>query len=357
MLKINIKGLISILLIIIIITTLVILIYEIKDIKDIKILSNIPDVNWPFLNFIDENNKKVNALCLRGPLQKEGDFKRFKEYKEKGFTMLGCSSYLSFPLKCNNPSQAKGVCMGTPGFKGHRIDTIVDGWLHCFRDDNLILNKNKLLISESDFMDNIRYLENFNINKKKYRYDFICYCPSDPDNCEGGWHYYNKNWPLAKKTIEYLCNKLNMQGILIGRSNCSIDIEKKDNLKRTDWLQYNNFLDSIADSKFMIISSQEDASPRTLGEALLVNTPILVNEDILGGWKYVNGNTGLFYNENNMESKINELLNNIKQNKYFPRDYYLQNYGLTNSGKQLRDFLVNINPGLSKHKYIRFAIS
>ena len=342
---------------IIIIVTIYFIIKELKSIQYIKDYKNIPDTNWPFLNFIDEKGQKVNMLCLRGPLQNRKEIDTFIKYKKQGFKFIGCSSYLSYPLKCNNPTQEKGVCASTPTFGGQRMDTLVDGWLHCFRDENIILNKNKSLISESDFMDSIKYLKNYNLERKKHRYDFICYCPSDPKHCDKGWHYHNKNWPLAKKTIEYLCNKMNMKGILVGRENCPIDIKNKENLERTDWLRYDKFLDSISDSKFMIISSQEDASPRTIGESLLVDTPILVNENILGGWKYVTEETGTFYNENNIEEKVNEIMINIEKKRYSPRYHYLQNYGMYNSGKKLRDFIVNIDPSLSHHQYIRFAVS
>lgn len=352
-----IKKILIITFIIIILLITYLIISEIREIKNIKDYIKIPDTNWPFLNFVDENDKKVNILCLRGPFQNNKEIEDFKNYKNQGYKFIGCSSYLSFPLKCNNPSQLNGICGAIPNFEGQRIDTVVDGWLHCFRDDSVILNDNKALISESDFMDSIKYLKNFDIRKKKYTYDFICYCPSDGQSCDFGWHHHNKNWPLARKTIEYLCNERDMKGLLIGRENCPIDIKNKEKLIKKPWLQYKKFLDAIGNSKFMIISSGEDASPRTIAESLLVDTPILVNEDIIGGWKYVNEYTGIFYNENNIGEKIDELTNNIRDNKYYPRDYYLINYGLVNSGKKLRDFLVKIDPSLSRHKYIRFSVS
>ena len=37
-------------------------------------------------------------------------------------------------------------------------------------------------------------------------------------------------------------------------------------------------------------------------------------------------------------------MDNIKMSQYSPRQYYLNNYGLKNSGRQLRDFLKSINP-------------
>ncbi len=38
-------------------------------------------------------------------------------------------------------------------------------------------------------------------------------------------------------------------------------------------------------------------SPRVITEALLTDLPILVNENILGGWKYVNEKTGVFFRD------------------------------------------------------------
>ena len=308
---------INIIIVILIIVIICLIIYEIYGII-IGGDTDIQDVNWPFINLLDENKDKVDAFCLRGPLVKEEDIKIFETMKEEGKTIIGCSSYLSFPLKCNNPSQSseKGVCYERPNIKGLPIESLVDGWLHCFRDPSKIQNKNLLLLSESDFMDSISRLRQFNIQNKENIYDFLCYCPNDPNGCIGGWHFYNKNWPLAKKTIEVACNELSLKGILIGRDDCDININDNSYLERENWLQYHKFLKAISNSKFMIISSSEDASPRTIAESLLLNTPILVNEDILGGWKYVNHNTGLFYNQYNINEKIQEILENIKNNQY-----------------------------------------
>ena len=107
----------------------------------------------------------------------------------------------------------------------------------------------------------------------------------------------------------------------------------------------------------MLLPNLEEASPRVLTEALALNKPVFVYENILGGWKYVNEKTGILFNESNIKEKAIELLNNIHNNKYFPRDYYINNYGLKNSGKKLKDFLKSINPELSDCKYVKFQIS
>ena len=134
----------------------------------------IHDANWPFLNFLDENNNKVNILCMRGLLQADIDFKLFNKFREEGYKIIGCSSYLTFPFKCNNPTQLMkgGICYEEQYLGGKRIDEIVDGWLHCFKNSDNILSKHKLLLSESDFMDSIKVLRDFNPNRKKYP----CYC-------------------------------------------------------------------------------------------------------------------------------------------------------------------------------------
>ena len=103
----------------------------------------------------------------------------------------------------------------------------------------------------------------------------------------------------------------------------------------------------------MIISSYEDASPRVIGEALLLNTPVIVNKDIIGGWKYVDEESGVFYDSLTIKTKIKEIM----EKKFNPRKYFLKNYGIQNSGKKFRDFIVSIDPSFSKYKQLRFSIS
>ena len=309
--------------------------------------ATIEDLKWPFLNIKDENYKKVDIVCIRGPLEQQKDHDLFDKFKKENKLIIGCSSYLSFPIKAEN----KLVSYKNFFHKGKRIDELVDGWVHPFRESKYIKNKNTLLLSESDFSDNIEKLKNFDPSTKKIKYDFICYCPSD-ETCDGGWNYHNKNWPLAKKTIEVACNKLNLKGVLIGRENCEVNV-KDENLERHEKLEFYSFIEKISQSKFMIIQNYEDASPRVVTEALLVDTPILMNKDILGGWKYINSQTGVFYDENDIEEKIKIIL----KTKYSPRKYFVKHHGIDISGKKFRDFIVKIDPSYSKHRILRFSVS
>ncbi len=66
-----------------------------------------------------------------------------------------------------------------------------------------------------------------------------------------------------------------------------------------------------------------DASPRVLVEALSLNVPILVNRHILGGWKYVNGQTGAFFdNEENVVQMFSEIRAKQDRAELRPRQWF-----------------------------------
>jgi glycosyltransferase involved in cell wall biosynthesis len=311
---------------------------------------DIPDVKWPFLNLKDENNKNINMLCIRGYLDDDDSKKEFLQYINKGIKFIGCSSNQSFPRKCDN---TYGSCHLDKNIKinDKYIEDYVLGWCHCFREPDKYIRGNipRILISESDFNS-----ENLKIKHLEKKYDYIAVQPKDNDECTIGWTSYYKNWPLAEKCIKILSDDLNLKGLIIGRDGCPINVEKKENIESVKVLPYGDFIDKIRESRFMLLPNLEDASPRVLTESLCINTPVFVNENILGGWKYVNNDTGIFFNENNIKEQAKIMLKNINDNKYNPRDYYLNNYGLKNSGKQLRDFLKSIYPELTDCKYVRF---
>ena len=66
---------------------------------------------------------------------------------------------------------------------------------------------------------------------------------------------------------------------------------------KLDLLPYWDFIKEICKSKFLFIPNIYDASPRTLTQSLSCNVPVLLNYNILGGWKYINKYTGEFFND------------------------------------------------------------
>ena len=61
-------------------------------------------------------------------------------------------------------------------------------------------------------------------------------------------------------------------------------------------------------SKFIFLPNEKDASPMVLTEALASDVPTLLNKNILGGWKYINNETGEFFND---ENDLDQLLKKL----------------------------------------------
>ena len=310
-----------------------------------KNLDEVPDVEWPFLNLKDENGRNINMLVVRGYLEyNRKNTKQFLEYLNRGIKFIGCSSHQSFPRVCNNPY---GGCHKAENIKvfGKDVEDFVLGWCHCFREPEKYIKPGipKILISESDFnSEDALYDPSI---KKRY------------EQCEIGWNGESKKWDLAEKCIQVLSDELGLIGLIVGRGKCPINVKNKDRVISTPILKKSEFHRKIMESRFMLLPNTEEASPRVLTESLVLNTPVMVNNEILGGWKYVNDKTGLFFTENTIKESAIRILNNIKRNTYSPREDYLSKYGLKKTGRELRDFLKSINPDLSDCEYVRFDTS
>lgn len=329
---------------------------DISTDNDIIDTNNVPDVKWPFINLKDENNKNINMLCIRGPFNSDEhekkNIKLFKKYLDSGIKFIGCSSYLSFPSKCTNEH---GPCYKDNNkLDKLNIEDYVLGWCHCFREPDKYIKSDipKILISESDFnSDRLSPDDSIEVNK-----DFVMYQPSDPD-CKYGWNSHNKNWKLAEYCLQVMCDEYDMKGVVIGRGNCKINVKNKKNIISTPFIDYNKGIKYVQSCKFLLCANYEDASPRTVTEALSLNKPVLMNQDILGGWKYIHEDTGLFFNKHNFSDQLNKLYKLMNNNKLNPRKHYLNNYTHKNTGKQLKDFLKKINPDLCECEYVKFPIS
>ena len=320
-----------------------------------KSLDEVPDVEWPFLNLKDENGRNINMLVIRGYLEyNRKNTKQFLEYLNRGIKFIGCSSHQSFPRVCNNPY---GGCHKAENIKvfGKDVEDFVLGWCHCFREPEKYIKPGipKILISESDFNAEDAFYDP-SIQKK---YDYIAIQPIDNAQCKIGWHGHYKNWPLAEKCIQVLSDELGLIGLIVGRGKCPINVKNKDRVISTPILKKSEFHRKVMESRFMLLPNTEEASPRVLTESLVLNTPVMVNNEILGGWKYINDKTGLFFTENTIKESAIRILNNIKRNTYSPREDYLSKYGLKKTGKELRDFLKSLNPDLSDCEYVRFDTS
>ena len=349
MIKLNLKFIISLIL-------LLLLGYFIKKniIDTFDGFNNIerplPDLTNPFVHLYDDNGNKLNVVLITQPLGSDDQYRKYMENMAK-ITFIGISSYMEFPHVPTNPED---------NYKEEHFEQIQEnfaydhvtpyyldmyfemckGWLHCFKNPEkyIPIDKPHALISESDFVNykQIPYDEN---NEREF--DFLYSCPkvNETSNCDD-WVSHNKNWELAKKCLPVLCKKFKLKGLLVGRKDCELPEGCDEYITTTGWLDYGENIKQYNRCKFVFVPNQRDASPRVITEAMSADCAVLINKNILGGWKYAVDETGeLFNDENNIEEVLNKFIPKLNKGEYKARQYIIDNYGPVNSGKRLKEFL------------------
>ena len=237
----------------------------------------IPNVKFPFKNIRDEHNKNTNVIAIVAPFRNKDNLSQYHTLLNKGYKFIGITSYLQFPGKILNKYD--------PASK-ENMDFYLKkciAWMYCFHHPRRIFTDKSPIIemAQSDFTDPAKIIP----KNRPIIYDFIYVCLRDNKQCKEGWNAINRNWLLAKKCIKIMCLKYKLKGLIIGRSECSINKNKnKNNLTFCDQLKYSEFIKTLEQCRFVFLPNIMDASPRILTEALCLNKPILVNKKILGGW-------------------------------------------------------------------------
>jgi hypothetical protein len=302
-------------------------------------LPTIEDVHY--VHLYDNNKNKLNVVLIGKPFATLREYRLYVKNINK-FLYIGISSYMEFPYVPSNPDDNYEITHedfnNTEPYHVDMYFEMCKGWLHCFREPSkyIPMDKPHALISESDFVDYKNLTPDPKIEKE---FDFLYSCPkvTKKSGCFD-WVSYNKNWELALKCLPILCAKFKLKGLLIGREGCDIPEDCKPYITTTGWLDYGENIKQYNRCKFIFTPNVRDASPRVLTEAMSFNLPILVNYDILGGWKYVTEQTGEFFkSELDLEASLNKFLPNL--NKYTPRQFIIDNYGPVHTGRRLKKFL------------------
>jgi hypothetical protein len=328
-----------------------------KETKLEKDKNGIPTVHFPFKNLFDQNGNKINIILLAAPFRGPDHDKIYKELKTQTpkLEFMGISSYCEFPGKLTNPFEGR-----YHEEQKHIYESMVSTWLNCFRNPSLYINPAYNLpildFSESDLRDDIANKPDPSIKKE---YDFIYICLNDNDKCTPGWQSYNRNWELAQKCLNIMCGKFKLKGAIIGRENCQITDLCSGIVKIHPFLKYHEFQKELQKAKFLFVPNIADASPRVITESLCYDMRLLVNYNILGGWKYVKPETGeFFHDEKDLEPAIQKLMANM--DKYQPRKHFTENYGKVNAGKKLAKFIKthypNVVPQADKIEYATITI-
>ncbi len=274
------------------------------------------------------------------------------------------------------------VCNFSYYYKDRGWSNNVKAICHPFREYQQSVRNRKLhLFSESDYCDTM-WMEDISLlsAKSKYKYDFFCYTidSSQGVRCKGSY-----SLPL----IAEVAKELGMTGLILDyypkrRPACDSGegwdilvqevrkgLQKANNIKihrgRVSQSKINQLMQ---DCKFVIFPNTRDASPRTIPETLLRGKSIMVNQNILGGWKYVNDVNGILYdgafnaeelnnNKSYYREKIKEALIKMSQRKdnfkSIKKDF-LSKYGFINTAKRMAS-IINEIEGHKKYKYVAYT--
>jgi len=275
---------------------------------------------YPFQS-IYLGNKRTKICVLSAPLYAD-QFHTFHALKQKGYLMIGLSSYGFYPFV--NESDCihndRLALLGSDELKSMLKQT--DGWLTCSREP-VPYDVPQMMFSESDCPSINDATAPKGLVKK---YDVIYNAASD---C--AFHQYHKNWSLAKDCFQKMSDA-GLTVLVVGR-NAPIDFDLPG-VSYTPCLNWYEFLDTIEESRVLFVPNVSDASPRIITEALCKGTPVLVNKHIFGGWKYVNDCTGAFFES---QDDVMAQLHHVLNASCTPRKWFLDTYYPNGESTQLNE--------------------
>jgi len=289
---------------------------------------------YPFQPVRNERGQLVNIILVRSPFRSRHQKDLYKQYKNE-ILFLGISSFEDYPQPPPNPFSGK--------FPIDEYVGLFPGFLHMVREPEKIFppSVKLLLMSQSDF--SLPPPQPKIANK----YDFT-FSGSDQDvrNDCVGWSSFAKNWTFVKEALQVMCGELGMTGVLVAtkdkqdRKACSIPASCEGKIVQTRFLSQPEFFSYVRQSKFLFVPQVHDASPRVTTQALALDVPLLMNWNLIGGWKYLNDKTGEFFHDmTDFRDSVKTLLKNVDELRYEPRKWVTANYGDQVSGTKLRKFV------------------
>jgi hypothetical protein len=249
----------------------------------------------------------------------------------EGFRFLGMTNYMTFP------QAATGDVWD--------YNSLCEAWCHCFRqpDGYLPSDRPRALISHSDFTDYV-WLSPAHVTPQcepDFVHDFIYVGTRE------SWKQPAKNWALAARCISRICEELSLRALLIDVP--SEGLEPSTHIHVIQPLPWPAFVARLAHARFLFAPNFLDPSPKVLTETLCLDRPLVVNRQILGGWKYINAFTGAFFDdENNVVAAVRNCLTRFKS----PRRWFCANYGPYLAGNRLLCLLRRLDPRITEDSYV-----
>jgi hypothetical protein len=292
------------------------------------------ELPWPVRYIVDQDGNDTGIMFLRGPLNPNNTptwEKMTDTHRQMGLTSMG-----PYPLHHEAYLAVPPGATARDGWKRVFVERS-EAWAHCFRDPDYYLppDKPRRLLGGSDFTDYDRVWSiGSSGHKQAKRWDVVYSC------LDNRFNEMQKNWELAKACIWRLCTELRLKVLVVGRSGTS-DLPQVEGLEAREFLPWSDFLQCLGRARIAFFPNVLDASPRVMTEAMSLDLPVLVNRRIIGGWKYVNDDTGRFFDD---EANVVPAALELLTGNFQPRDWYIANHGKRWAEEQLAEFVREIEP-------------
>lgn len=296
------------------------------------------ELPWPLLHIVDENRRDTGLFFVRGPLESFGGRTEFEtlraDHRPVGLTSMG-----PYPLYHEAYGPVPDGAEPADGWRRPYVRAC-EGWVHCFSrpDEYLPPGVPRLAMSESDFTSPDRLWKLATDGKPPpKRWDVVYSC------LDNRFNEIQKNWDLAKECIRRLSALPGLRVLLVGRTG-SADLGDLPGVETCGFMPWQDFLQCVVRARVAFFPNALDSSPRVIAEALALDVPVVVNERILGGWKYLTPETGERFRD---ESDVLPALAAALTGDYHPREWFVANYGPARSQERLAAFLCSSLKGLS----------
>jgi hypothetical protein len=292
------------------------------------------ELAWPVRYIVDQDGRDTGIMFIRGPLNPQNTpvWEKMREtHRSMGLTSMG-----PYPLHHEAYLAVPPGAIPQDGWKRQYI-VECEAWAHCFREPDQFLppDKPRRLLGGSDFADYDRVWSLGSAGRTQAkRWDIVYSC------LDNRFNEMQKNWEFAKACITRLCTELRLKVLIVGRSGTS-DLPPVDGLEAREFLPWSDFLQCMARSRVAFFPNVLDASPRVMTEAMSLNLPVLVNRRILGGWKYVNDDTGRFFDD---EANVVPLALEVLTGTLQPREWFIANHGKPWAEERLAELVREIEP-------------
>jgi hypothetical protein len=274
---------------------------------------------------VDSDGRDTGFAMLRGGIS-DPNRPAFDELAA-GHGMIGFTHYGPFPLWHDAYPWHMTGRPPQEAWERPEIKSCV-AWAHCFRDPGHYLppDKPRMLLSGSDFVIPDKIIKAaWAGGRPAKRWDLVYSCPPT-------WlNDLQKNWDLARSCIAALADA-GARIVIAGRSGVP-GLPRHPNVDYLSVLPFPDFLRVTASARIAFLPNWLDASPKVLPQSLALDVPVLVNRRILGGWKYVAPETGVFFDD---EADVVDAFFSLLDTPVHPHDWLLANgYGQDAAAERL----------------------